>query len=216
MVIAAVAATDFPLPAPLATSYAQEAQTGFWSQRSWLNLIDAGRLRLAMGGEAYDRMRADYRVGAVASPAWLAAIKTALPEVGYALFALIEENATRAWRDENGVYEEREIDGEKRRVKIADETKAKASRRVSVSLSIYDLETGGEVWRGRVTKTAAAERTYTRNVRDASDTVGIVVDLIGGVNKSVEERYPYPSMPDERPLLRSVFAGFAENFPGDD
>ncbi|MBF0171136.1 MAG: hypothetical protein HQK87_08625, partial [Nitrospinae bacterium] len=151
----AVGAVEGLTPLPLETTlgYAQELRIGFLDRRPWLTTVDAGSLRAALGEVPYETLRESWRVGAAAGRDQIDALHQALPDVGYAVFARIEENTLRSWRDRETLRESRTRgDGTTYTVETGVRITATVERRMSVSLSIIDLAAGGEVWGGRVTK----------------------------------------------------------------
>ncbi len=213
LVMAVVDAVDKPLSLETSLAFTQEMRIGFLDQRPWLSTLDGGALRSAIGEGAYERLRTAWRPGASVGKDELDLIRDALPEAGYATFARIEENRLRSWRDRQTLHETRTLDdGSTVTVDTGYEVTATVERTMTVSLSIYDLTAGGEVWGGRVTKRLSETRVFHRRVAPG---MGIVVDLMSMMPPTGEDRfYPFPAPPDERRLLRSIFSGFAEHLPG--
>ena len=191
------------------TTFSSILRSGFLDERKDIYVHDPAAFTSAVGIERRAAMLSEYKNAGVVSTRWLDEIRSKIPAARYVIFARIEDDAVTRERRKEDVYNEKEKDKDKRKL-IGQKIKTEATRRMSVSLSIYDITAGAFVWGGSVEKSRSDSRQYETRL---DDNTAILLNTINRVLNEEDKIYPYPPYPAQRDVLSSIFMGFAENLP---
>lgn len=189
------------------TTFSSVLRNGFLDERKDIYVHDPGSITSALGIERRSALLTEYRNAGMVSAGWLEEIRSRIPGARYAVFARIEEDAVTKERHKENLYHDKDKD--KKKV-IGQRMKAEATRRMAVSLAIYDITAGAFVWGGSVEKSKSDSRQYDTHL---DDQVALLLDTINRVLNEEDKLYPYPPIPAQRDVLMSIFRGFAENLP---
>ena len=184
--------------------YSDIIRSRFSEQRPGYFVYSIGVIVERLGKESYSAMIEEYRTLGTVSDKWLSTIAEFTDGFGYVIFARIIEDSTKSERTRSDNY-----DDEKKRL-LGYTITAERKRTMTVAVDIYSLKTKTEVWGGTVTKSASESKSYKHDTRNAASTV---IEVLGSIMKPEERRFPYPSMPTQAQVLRSIFSGFGENLP---
>ena len=184
--------------------YSEIIRSRFAEQRPGYFILSTGVIVDKLGKERYSLMVKEYRTLGMVSERWISTIAEFTDGFGYVVFARILEDAAKSDRTRADNYDD------EKKLLLGYTITAERRRTMTVALEIFSLETKAAVWGGSVTKSASNSRDYKIDTRDTASTV---IDVLGGIMRPEEERYPYPSMPTRTQVLRSIFSGFGENLP---
>lgn len=189
------------------TTFSSVLRSGFLDERKDIYVHDPASITSAIGIERRSALLAEYRNAGMVSARWLGEIGSKIPGARYVVFARIEDDAATKERLKEDLYHDKDKD--KKRV-IGQRIKAEATRRMSVSLAIYDITAGAFVWGGSVEKSRSDSRQYDTRL---DDNAAILLNTINRVLNEEDKIYPYPPIPAQRDVLTTIFRGFAENLP---
>jgi hypothetical protein len=197
------------LPESRRNSLGNLLRTRLIEERKEFPVIPPGALASKLGPSKYNELLNDYKNTGLLTENWFKIIKEKLNGNRYVAFARIEnEDVNRDRRETDRINDRGQtIPGEGTVTTIA-------SRTITASLSIYDLQLGEVAWSGEVTKSLRNSKDYEKE-REIG-LVSVIKAIKGSDNQSDESKYPYPNTPDTNRVLAAVFAGFAENMPKKD
>lgn len=189
------------------TTFSSVLRSGFLDERKDIYVHDPASFTSAIGIERRAALLTEYRNSGLVTARWLAEIGSKIPDARYAVFARIEEDTVTKERRKEDVYHEKDKDKKKL---IGQKIKTEATRRMVVSLAIYDITAQAFVWGGSVEKSRSDSRQYETRL---DDNTAILLNTLNRVLNEEDKIYPYPPYPTQRDVLSSVFMGFAENLP---
>lgn len=189
------------------TTFSSILRSGFLDERKDIYVHDPASVTSAIGIERRSALLTEYKNAGMVSVRWLGEIGSKIPGARYVVFARIEEDALTKERHKENLYHEKDKD--KKKV-IGLKIKSEATRRMGVSLAIYDITAGASVWGGSVEKSRSDNRQYETRL---DDQVALLLDTINRALNEEDKLYPYPPNPAQRDILTAIFRGFAENLP---
>lgn len=201
-----VSATTELTPSEI-TTFSSVLRSGFLDERKDIYVHDPASFTSAIGIARRAALLAEYKNAGVVSTRLLEEIGSKIPGARYAIFARIEEDTVSKERRKEDVYHEKDKDKKKL---VGQKIRTEATRRMIVSLSIYDITAGAVVWGGSVEKSRSDSRQYETRL---DDNTAILLNTLNRVLNEEDKIYPYPPYPAQRDVLASIFMGFAENLP---
>jgi hypothetical protein len=185
--------------------YASVMRTNIIEYGKGLPVTSSGDLVNKIGKESYTGILDSYKETGALSAETLQTIKETMG-VKYAVIARIENDKT--------------TNGERRRsMSYAGKIEALASRAMTVSMNIYDIDTAKSVFSGNIESYADETELhdeYTPPKNDfASGLAGIINAAKGrkvAAPPTEDELYPYPFIEPKR-VLSNIFREFAWNLP---
>jgi len=216
MAVVGVTELEAPLSAEDTSYYADHLLRDLRDERKHFPLVPAGRVREALGEDDYLPMLDRYRSHGVLAIADLRLLRARLSGVRYAAVARIEGNQVSRDHQESESEVTRYDKERKKEIptgKVEAEVSFNVQRRISASLTVYDLTSGRAVWNGAVTQSRSRSnrqsQIYDRRDRDEQRLAAALVRRLLG------ERglHNYPSPPATIDVLDAVFHGFGQNMP---
>jgi len=203
MAIGGVASVVEPLKPRMRSTYGNLLKTQMIEERKTIPVLSVGSFQKKIGSDQYSQLMNEYEELGTINTTWIKKIKAKYKRGRFVVFALIESNDIDFARDSRSGYDD----------SSREYVEAKASRTISASLQVLDLQAEEVAWSGSITKTVANTNNYRKKKE-----MGLIslVKAIKGDERSEDEKYPFPDAPKTKEVLARLFSGFSENLPETD
>ncbi|MDH5717555.1 MAG: hypothetical protein OEZ22_07935 [Spirochaetia bacterium] len=174
-------------------------KTYFLERRENYKLMPTGVVSNKLGEKPYKDLLEEYKNNGALSEKSINVLREKTNGVKYIAFVRIESDDITKSRNEIKVK------------KSADQMESKVTRSVSVSMTIYDINSNIIAWSG--TGSTSKTNTSKYDIETDNALVALVKVAAGTKEKSIDEKYPFPQEPNLKDVLERIFDTFADNMP---
>lgn len=181
-------------------------------ERENIRVSPLGNFINALGEDEAKRIWQIYQKNGTLSEAELQMISDKSPQNRFLVLAKLENNRTSTSSNYQSPRTEEDSKGNK--TKIPGKTVVTTSRDVTYSINIYDLKLRNSAFSGSLSDKKSNSNEYQDKKQNLIDGIVSVVQAVNGTTP--EEEHPAPSAPSFDEMSRTMFSGFAKNFPKKD